>query len=127
MANQYAMEQDCYETIFLRNGVVTEASHCNVFFVKDRVVYTHPADEFILDGITRQIVLKLCDRLGIEARLEGIPESEIQNMDEAFLTGTSSQITPIRKIDGITLYETNMGPVTQRLQGAFLKEKLTEG
>ena len=124
MANEYAMEHGCYETILVRNGVVTEASHCNVFFVREGVVYTHPADEFILDGITRQVVLKLCDCLGIEVRLEGIPESEIQHMDEAFLTGTSSQITPIRKIDDITLYEKNMGSVTQRLQQAFLEEKL---
>lgn len=124
MANQYAEEQDAYEAVFIRNGVVTEASHCNVFFVRDGVVYTHPADVFILDGITRQVVLQLCDRLGLEVRLEGIPESEIQHMDEAFLTGTSSQITPIKKIDGIALYEKNMGPVTHRLQEAFLELKL---
>ena len=127
MANQYAMEQGGYETIFLRNGVVTEASHCNVFFLKDGVVYTHPADEFILDGITRQVVLKLCEKLGIEVRLEGIPESEIHNMDEAFLTGTSTQITPIQKIDRISLDKDGIGPVTRRLQEAFLKEKMTGG
>jgi len=125
MANQYAMEAGCYETLLIRNGVVTEASHCNVFFVRDGVVFTHPADTFILDGITRQVVLKLCKSLGLEVRLQGIPESEIQYMDEAFLTGTSSQITPIRKIDGTVLYENDMGPVTRRLQEAFLKEKLT--
>lgn len=124
MANQYAMEQECYETLFLRNGRVTEASHCNVFFVRDGVVFTHPADEFILDGITRQVVLQLCGRLGIEVRLEGVPESGIHKMDEAFLTGTSTQITPIREIDGTALYEKNMGPVTRRLQEAFLEEKL---
>jgi D-alanine transaminase len=125
MANQYAMEAGCYETLLIRNGVVTEASHCNVFFVRDGVVFTHPADAFILDGITRQVVLKLCKSLGLEVRMEGILESEIQRMDEAFLTGTSSQITPIRKIDGTVLYENDMGPVTRRLQEAFLKEKLT--
>ena len=107
--------------------MVTEASHCNVFFVKDGVVYTHRADKFILDGITRQVVLKLCDRLGIEVRLEGVQESDIHKMDEAFLTGTSTQITPIRAVDGTALYEDSMGPVTRRLQEAFLEEKLTGG
>ena len=123
MANQYAMEQDCYETLFVREGILTEASHCNVFFVRDSVVYTHPADEFILDGITRQVVLELCQKLGIEVRLKGIPLSEIQEMDEAFLTGTSTQITPIREIDGTGLYEKDMGTVTRRLQEAFLELK----
>ena len=127
MANQYAVEQQCYETVFVRNGVITEASHCNVFFVKDGVVYTHPADHFILDGITRQVVLELCENLGIEVRLEGVPTSEIQLMDEAFLTGTSTQITPIREIDGVALYEDHMGPVTHQLQEAFLKKKLGAG
>ena len=127
MANQYAMEQDCYETVFVRNGVVTEASHCNVFFVREGVVYTHPADTFILDGITRQVVLELCQRLGIEVRLQGIPVSEIHRMDEAFLTGTSTQITPIRKIDGTVLYEREAGPVTRRLQEGFLKLKRAVG
>ena len=87
------------------------------------MVYTHPADEFILDGITRQVVLELCQKLGIEVRLKGIPLSEIQEMDEAFLTGTSTQITPIREIDGTGLYEKDMGTVTRRLQEAFLELK----
>lgn len=127
MANQYAMEQECYETVFIRNGRITEASHCNVFFVREGVVYTHPADEFILDGITRQVVLELCKRLGIEVRLEGVPASEIHTMDEAFLTGTSTQVTPIRTIDGISLYEDQMGMVTRKLQEAFLQEKMAKG
>ncbi|MEJ2585225.1 MAG: aminotransferase class IV [Robiginitalea sp.] len=125
MANQYAMEQNCYETLFVRDGIFTEASHCNVFFVKDEVVYTHPADEFILDGITRQVVLELCNRLGIAVRLEGVPLSEAPHMDEAFLTGTSTQITPIREIDGASLYKKDMGPVTRRLQESFLELKRT--
>ncbi len=127
MANQYAVEQECYETVFIRNGRITEASHCNVFFVREGVVYTHPADEFILDGITRQVVLELCKRLGIEVRLEGVPALEIHTMDEAFLTGTSTQVTPIRTIDGISLYEDQMGMVTRKLQEAFLQEKMAKG
>jgi D-alanine transaminase len=127
MANQYAMEHDCYETLFVRDGILTEASHCNVFFVKDGVVLTHPADVFILDGITRQVVLELCEKLGLEVRLQGVPASKIRQMDEAFLTGTSTQITPIQKIDGTLLYEKEMGPVTRRLQEAFLEEKRVAG
>jgi D-alanine transaminase len=127
MANQYAMEQDCYETLFVREGILTEASHCNVFFVKDQLVYTHPANEFILDGITRQVVLELCEKIGLEVRLQGVPKAEVRYMDEAFLTGTSTQITPIREIDGFALYEDSMGPVTRMLQEAFLKKKSAKG
>ncbi len=123
MANEYAMQQNCYETLFERNGVITEASHCNVFFVRGGVVYTHPADTYILDGITRQVVLELCANLEIPVRLEGIAASDIDQMDEAFLTGTSTQVMAIREIDGKTLYEDQPGPVIRRLQKAFLELK----
>ncbi|WP_445383354.1 aminotransferase class IV [Robiginitalea sp. IMCC43444] len=119
MANQNAAEQGCYETIFERAGIITEASHSNVFFVKEGVVYTHPADHHILDGITRQVVLELCEKLEIDVHLQGIPAVDIFDMDEAFLTGTSTQITPINSIDGRELHTYQQGPVTQKLQQAF--------
>lgn len=123
MANEHAMRNDCYETVLVRNGVVTEASHCNVFFVKDGVVITHPADTFILDGITRQVVLELCAALGLEVREEGYPAKDIPQADEAFLTGTSTQITAIRQLDDHVFFTSEAGPVTRRLQGAFLERK----
>lgn len=123
MANEYAMAHNSYETVFERDGIITEASHSNVFFVKDGVVFTHPANNFILDGITRQVVLELCETLEIESRLEGIPVTRIPEMDEAFLTGTSTQITPIQKVDGNVEFEQKPGPITQKLQEAFLELK----
>jgi len=123
MANEYAMQQGCYETVFVRNGIITEASHCNIFFVREGIVFTHPANEFILDGITRQVVLECCGNLGIPVRLEGIAASDISQMDEAFLTGTSTQVMAIREIDGHLMYRDQAGPVTQKLQQAFLELK----
>lgn len=124
MANDFAMKQGDFENIFIRNGIVTEASHCNVFFVKDKIVYTHPADRFILDGITRQIVLQLCDTLGVEVRLEGVSEQEMLKMDEAFLTGTTTQIASIKKLNDHMYYQGNeVGEITKKLQEAFLDLK----
>ncbi len=123
MANEFAMAHDCYETVFERDGILTEASHSNVFFVKNGVVYTHPADSFILDGITRQAALELCEKLGIEVRLEGLPVQDLPNMDEAFLTGTSTQILAIRNIDDHELTGGQVGPVTRKLQEAFRELK----
>ncbi len=128
MANEHAMEQDCFETVFVRNGIITEASHCNIFFVKDKIVYTHPANQYILDGVTRQIVLELCRELNLEVREEGISKEAITEMDEAFLTGTSTQIASIRQIDGHVLYENDeVGEVTKLLQRAFLEQKRKHG
>ncbi|TLP79179.1 aminotransferase class IV [Maribacter sp. ACAM166] len=124
MLNEEAMQHDCFETILHRQGVFTEASHCNVFFVKKDVVYTHPANEFILNGITRQVVLELCQSLNIEVKETPVSKNHIHTIDEAFLAGTSTQIVSIQKIDDHALYtDHNIGAVTHRLQEAFLKLK----
>lgn len=124
MVNEYAAQQGCYETVLLRNGVVTEASHSNVFFVRDRVVYTHPANKYILNGITRQIVLELCVKLGLEVREEGIEKEAVFKMDEAFLTGTTTQIASIMQLDDHVFYEGGqVGEITKKLQEAFIAIK----
>lgn len=124
MLNEEAMQNDCFETVLIRNGAVTEASHCNVFFVKDEVVYTHPADTFILDGITRQVVIDLCQKLNIDLVLEPVLQSQIPEMEEAFLTGTSTQIASIQQIDDHWYYSGHeTKPVTKKLQEAFLRLK----
>ena len=124
MANEMATQQGCYETLFLRDDMVTEASHCNVFFVKDKIIYTHPANEYILDGITRQVVLELCAELNFVVSEEGISKQRIAQMDEAFLTGTSTQIASIKQIDKHLYYKGDeIGAITKKLQHAFFKLK----
>lgn len=130
MLNEEAMQHECFETILHRDGVFTEASHCNIFFVKDDVVYTHPANEFILNGITRIVVLALCKSLQIEVQETPISINDVTSIDEAFLTGTSTQIASIRKIDNHVLYtNNNTGQITRKLQEGFLnlkKNQLTD-
>tara|TARA_R110002126_G_scaffold160068_3_gene307607 strand:+ start:227 stop:1075 length:849 start_codon:yes stop_codon:yes gene_type:complete len=125
MLNEEAMQHQCFETILHRDGFFTEASHCNVFFVKEGVVLTHPANELILDGITRQVIFELCKNLDIEIRETPVSVNDISKIDEAFLTGTSTQIASIQQIDNHILYkEGKIGRVTQKLQEAFLKIKM---
>lgn len=124
MANDFATKNGAFETAFVRGDKVTEASHCNLFFVKDNVVYTHPADENILAGITRNVVLQLCKKLDIKYQEKAVLKKDIATMDEAFLTGTTTQVASIRKIDDIEFYEReNVGEITRRLQEGFLRLK----
>jgi len=124
MANEFAMQQNCFETLFVRDGVITEASHCNVFFVKGNTVYTHPADQFILNGITRQIVIDLCNKLDIKVVEVGVLFSEISEIDEAFLTGTSTQIASIRQMNNHFFYQEDaIGKITEKLQQSYLELK----
>ncbi|MBQ0735577.1 aminotransferase class IV [Aquimarina celericrescens] len=124
MVNEYAMKHGAYEAILIREGIITEASHCNVFFTKNNIVYTHPSNNFILDGITRQIVIQLCHDLGIEIRQEAVKEQDIFLMDEVFLTGTTTQIVSVQQINEYSFYKgNNTGPITKKLQEAFLALK----
>ena len=124
MANDFARNNNAYESIFIRNGLVTEASHCNVFFVKSGIVYTHPANHHILNGVTRIIVFELCRKLGIKLKEEAIHKDDIYIMDEAFLTGTSTQIASIKQINNHFYYENeNVGSITEKLQHAYQELK----
>jgi len=123
MANQRAHEKIAFENIFIRNRNVTEGTHSNIFFVRDNIVFTHPANQDILDGITRKVVLKLCEEIDLELRELPIKKEEITDMDEAFLTGTTTQIASIKQIDDHHYYHAEIGPVTKKLQDAFLLMK----
>lgn len=124
MANDAAIKGGHYETIFFRDGVVTEASHSNIFFVKDEIVYTHPTNENILNGITREIVIQLCRDNHIDLKADPIRYSDITKMDEAFLTGTSTQIASIQRIDNHTYHSGAITPkITKEIQGLFLELK----
>ncbi len=119
LAKQEAHEASCMEALLHRNGVVTEGSSSNMFGVKDGIVYTHPVTNLILNGITRQVVLGLCKELGITVVEKPFTLDEAFEMDEFFLTSTTSEVTPIISIDGRPVGSGIVGPVTMNLQKAF--------
>jgi len=120
MTNESAMNANTNEAALVRDGVISEGSHTNIFFVKDSTVFTHPANEHILNGITRKIVLKLCSDLDIPINEKPIAENEIEHMDEAFFTGTTTQVATIVQLGSHTFYKNDeIGKVTRKLQEAF--------
>ncbi|WP_039043919.1 D-amino-acid transaminase [Sporosarcina sp. ZBG7A] len=119
LAKQEAYESGCAEAVFVRDGIVTEGSSSNMFGVKDGILYTHPATNLILNGITRRVVLKLCAKHSIGVMEEPFTLEQFYEMDELFLTSTTSEITPIVSIDGISVGEGAPGRVTERLQQVF--------
>jgi D-alanine transaminase len=119
LAFQRALDEGTQEAVFVRDGVVTEASHNNVFAVLDGVLATAPLSNLILPGITRQVVLRLCGELGVPVDERPIPEERFQNAEEIFVAGTGSEITPVVRLNGMPVGEGTPGPVTRRLQEAF--------
>lgn len=122
LAKQEAADQGCYEAILHRSGTVTEGSSSNVYIVKDEKVITHPATNLILNGITRQVVLKLCAENNILFAEEEYRVEELLQADEIFITSTTSEIMPVVKVDGIQVGDGKPGSVTRRLQALFQEE-----
>jgi branched-chain amino acid aminotransferase len=101
-------------------GLVSEGSGQNLFLVRDGVVITPFLDGTSLSGITRDAVLRLAEDLGIPTREQLVPRESLYTADEMFFTGTATEVTPIRSVDRIEVGEGRRGPVTERLQTAFM-------
>ncbi len=105
-------------------GFVSEGSGENIFVVKDGVVHTPPLTSAILPGITRGVVMTLCQDLGIPVREAPMLREGLYIADEIFFTGTAAEITPIRSVDRVRV-GSGRGPVTMRIQEEFFG--ITEG
>jgi branched-chain amino acid aminotransferase len=91
-----------------------------VFSSSDGTLYTSPVDGTLLQGITRDSVLTLARDAGIPVREQSLPREALYTADEVFLTGTASEVTPVRSVDRIAVGEGKPGPITQQLQRRFL-------
>jgi branched-chain amino acid aminotransferase len=119
LAKREAIQSGYDEALMLdTEGYLAEGTGENIFMVKDGVLKTPPLTA-ILPGITRASVIALAGDLGIPVKEERFTRDEFYLADEAFLTGTAAEVTPVREADNRTIGEGRPGPVTQRLQEAF--------
>lgn len=119
MAKRKAADFDCQEAIQHRDGEVTEGSSSNVFIVKNGTLKTHPATNLILNGITRQVVLKIAEQLQVPVLEESFTVEELLDADEVFITSTTMEVTPVVKLKGKQEQSFKIGPVTSELQKHF--------
>lgn len=121
---QQAVENDCLESVFVRDGMITECAHSNIFFVSRDVLYTHPESNHILSGITRNNVLRLARQEGIPLSETPFPESSLNKISEAFITNTSFEIAPVIRIGDNIVGKGLPGPVTTLLRTKFREDLL---
>lgn len=119
LCHQYARDRGAQECLFLREGVATEGSHTNFFGVLDGVVRTHPATNHILAGVTRAAVLSICRRLSIAYAEDALYEDDLRRLDEAFITGTTYEVAPVVRINGVPVGDGKPGPVCRRIQSGW--------
>lgn len=101
-------------------GYVSEGSGENLFVVRDGSVYTPPLAAAILPGITRETVITLARAEGLTVVEADLPREGLYTADELFLTGTAAEVTPVRSVDRVPVGAGRPGPVTRRLQEAYL-------
>ncbi|ARK31417.1 D-amino-acid transaminase [Halalkalibacter krulwichiae] len=126
MVKRESADNGCQEAILNRDGFITEGSSSNLFLVKDKVLYTHPATNLILNGITRQVLINLAKKYDYKVVEEPFPVDVLEHADEAFITSTSVEIAPIKSVRGQLSANFEVGPVTKDLQNKF-KELLPKG
>jgi len=100
-------------------GMVSEGAGENIFMVKDGKLYTPPLSSSVLDGITRDAVIKIAGSLKLDVIETEIPREQLYIADELFFTGTAVEITPIKSVDKITIGTGTKGPVTAQIQKVF--------
>jgi branched-chain amino acid aminotransferase len=101
------------------SGHVAEGSGQNLFVVTDGVLRTPPPSAGILKGITRDVVIELATAEGVMVREELLNRYDVYTADEVFLTGTASEIVPVREVDARPIGLGCPGALTKRLMAAF--------
>lgn len=120
LANQQAHAAGAFEALFVRDGVVIEGSHSNLLAVYDGTIVTYPACNYILAGITRGVVVdELAPELGIPVRQGPILAERLLEADELFLSGTTTEVMPVVRVDGRAIGDGTPGPVTRALHAAY--------
>lgn len=122
LGKQQAAEAGAFEAIFLRDGAVTEGASTNVFGVIDGEIRTFPSCTYILSGITRAVVLELIAERGLPFRETPILAGELPRLQELFVTGTTTDVQPIVRLDGRPIGDGAPGPITALLQEALLAQ-----
>jgi branched-chain amino acid aminotransferase len=122
LAKIEGLKAGCIEALMLNHkGEVAECTGDNIFLVRGGVLQTPPIDAGILEGITRQAVIELAGKAGIEVREMSLTRHDVYIADECFLTGSAAEVIPVVKIDSRTIGSGKPGPITRDLIERFHK------
>lgn len=122
LAMQEALRAGAEEAL-MRNqaGDIVECSQSNFFIVRDGALMTPPLTAGLLPGITREYVMELARSLGVPAREQRLTPDDLRTADEAFITGTTREVTPVVKVDALTIGDGRPGPISRQLLQEFRK------
>jgi D-alanine transaminase len=121
VARQRAVEKGAWEAVLVRDGAVTEGAVTSVFGVIAGELRTYPKCNYILPGVTRDVVLDIAADLNIPVREKPIFVEDVGQLEELFLTGTTTDVQPIVKLDGRPVGDGARGKIVEALQHALME------
>ncbi|QJF25425.1 D-amino-acid transaminase [Mammaliicoccus vitulinus] len=119
LAKEKAAQNGASEAIMHRDQTVTEGSSSNVYAVKDGKIYTHPANNLILNGITRRIIKKSAEALNIPFIEEAFTLDFLNDADEVIISSTSIEVMPVIQVNDNKIGDGKVGQITEQLQKSF--------
>jgi D-alanine transaminase len=123
---QFAAENDAFETIQFRDGLVTEGSSSNVWVVKDGVLAAPPRSNRILEGIRYGLIEELAAECGIRFDAREITEAELRAADEIIVSSATKEVLPVTRLDGQAVGSGKPGAVFAALYAAYQRAKVKE-
>jgi D-alanine transaminase len=125
LLRQLSADAGATETILFRDGMLTEASACNVFVVRSGVIQGPPKSNLILPGITYDVVLELAQSAQLPVQIRDLSEAETRAADEIWVTSSSKEVLAIVKLDGKPVGDGRPGPVFRRMFQLYQEFKRT--
>ena len=116
---QQARDEGVQEALFSRDEKLTEGSACNLFLVKRGVLYTPKRSSDILGGITRELILELADKHGIQFQEIDIDYERLLSADEVWVSSSTRGIVPVLEVDGKQIGDGLQGPVWRKMFELF--------
>lgn len=123
---QYAAENDAFETIQFRDGMLTEGSSSNIWMAKDGVLYAPPRSHKILEGIRYSLIEELTGECGIRFEAREIAEAELRAADEILVSSATKEVLPVTQLDGQPVGNGKPGAVFAALYAAYQRAKAKE-
>jgi branched-chain amino acid aminotransferase len=120
LAKIEGLQAGCVEALMLNHkGEVAECTGDNIFLVADGGLLTPSVDAGILEGITRNVVIRLARDAGLAVRETPLTKHDVYIADECFLTGSAAEIVPVVKVDSRPIGDGKPGPITRDLTRRF--------
>jgi D-alanine transaminase len=123
LMRQQAVAAGCAETVFIRDGLLTEGAASNIFVVRAGTLCTPAPSAHMLTGITYDVVLELAARHGIAARVGEVTEAELRSADEIWMTSSTKEIMPVVMLDQAPVGSGQAGPMARQMDALYQQFK----